>query len=107
MLFVVSSVCIRSRKGFVERLPGIGESRFVGERAGAELFGAFCEVSEPFEAFCGTSELTCGENPDCFGAEGAVDNAWLLGLGGKLGATGRAMFDFADDDLLFCDETLL
>ena len=104
MLFVVSSVCIRSRKGFVERLPGIGESRFVGERAGAELFGAFCEVSELFEAF---SELTCGENPECFGAEGAVDNAWLLGLGGKLGATGRAMFDFADDDLLFCDETLL
>ena len=40
MLLTVSSVCIRSRKGFVERFPGMGESRLGGESVGAELFGA-------------------------------------------------------------------
>ena len=39
MLLTVSSVCIRSRKGFVERLPVMGESRLGGESVGAELFG--------------------------------------------------------------------
>ena len=41
MLFTVSSVCMRSRKGFVERLPGMGESRLGGELFGSDLgFGA-------------------------------------------------------------------
>jgi len=90
----------------------MGESRLGGESAGAEFFGAEgCSdlgFGAELRACFAASELTCGVElcDEFFGAEGAVDEAWLF-VGGILGANGRAKLFFVVAVFLLCDDTLL